>query len=70
MMTNDEWDENYQASLVKDSQADRDRFAAQAMVAISSRWGGNMSEITDSRIEETCQLAYKMADAMLKARDS
>jgi hypothetical protein len=41
----------------------RDQLAAQALIAVASRWQGTIGDIDDDAL-----LAYEIADAMLRAR--
>lgn len=46
----------------------RDWFAGQALIAVSSRWKGNISDIDQSGQELSARYAYQIADAMMKER--
>jgi hypothetical protein len=46
----------------------RDYFAAQALIAISGRWRGTVSDIDKSGGQLSAKIAYRLADAMLEAR--
>jgi hypothetical protein len=46
----------------------RDYFAAQALIAISGRWGGTLGDIDKSAADRSAQISYQLADAMMRAR--
>lgn len=46
----------------------RDYFAARSLVAIAGLWKGNIGDFDSESADRTARAAYRMADAMLKAR--
>lgn len=46
----------------------RDYLAAQALIAVSSRWQGTIGDIDDAAMQRSAVTAYEIADAMLEAR--
>jgi hypothetical protein len=47
----------------------RDYFAGQALIAVSTRWGGTLGDIDNMAAMRSAVIAYEIADAMLKERD-
>ncbi|HIE9152634.1 TPA: hypothetical protein ACXP7I_003266 [Klebsiella variicola subsp. variicola] len=64
-------DENYDAKYSGSGMALRDYFAAKAMQGWLASYGDEQRHpVHGQREDEVAEISYKMADAMLKARDS
>lgn len=46
----------------------RDYFAAKSLIAIAGLWKGNLGDFDNESADRTARAAYRMADAMIKAR--
>ena len=47
----------------------REWFAGQALIAISSRWGGTLGDIDSADAKRSAEIAYRIADAMISEAD-
>ena len=46
----------------------RDFFAAQALIAVASRWQGTIGDLDEDAVNRSAVLAYDLADAMMEIR--
>jgi hypothetical protein len=53
---------------VAGQEALRDQLAAQALIAVASRWQGTVGDIDADAQDRSACIAYQIADAMLRAR--